>query len=1063
MDEQLTEKLPESSGWADYRATPATDEVDPWAWIDEQAPAEPEVDVSALDVTAVLVTLDAEDWLPDTLAGLARLDPPPTRLIAIDNASTDASRALLQRAHDHGILDAVSSGERDFGFGAAVAAALAADRSSSTRGEQEWLWLLHDDAVPAPDALRRLLTHVLTDSSVDVTGPKLLQPRRRRAAPRLSEVGASISGTGRRELMLDPGEVDQGQRDQPQARLGVSTCGMLVKAEVFDALGGFDPAIPVFRDGVEFGWRAHLHGYRVVTTPSARMSHRQVGRAGLRASGAAGPRPSKVDRELGMLVVAGHAPPARLPLVWLRLIWSCLLHAVGYLLGKAPGRARDEVAALFSFLTHPGRIREYRRRLRPLEVRPGAHDVVRTLRPPWWSSLRVAAEAFSGTLSDRYRSVAGDVEVASLDELTGDEFASVAEERPKYPWLSPVVIIGVLLVIASLIAARGLFGLGSLAAPSLLPAPESLGAAWGRAWDPIPGAPDQIPPPWLALIALGSSVLLGQPEWLVTLLLCGVVPLALLAVYPALRSLVVERRVRLWAAANYALLPVWLGGTNQGRLSLSVFAILLPMLVLAARSIVLRRPRVPEAWRGGWAAGVVLVGLAAFEPTIWLFALVAGIITAVRLRRTPRKIARIGLALGLPLLVLLPWLPSLIAAPGRLFVGPDAVTAPVTDPPAVWALLLGRETGAGLPPLWLGAIVFGVIWVVALIGLLRRPRRPLVVAGWVTAVLALATAIVLSRLVVAVPPVEAEARPWTGPYLLIAFAALVLAAAAGVDQLTAGIRGRSFSWVQPSAVLGAVLVALTTVVGAGWWLWAGATGPIERVRLDALPPYVRSAMVSPDRVRVLALEMDGERVAYSVLADDLNRLGDADRGFAFSGSTAARQQTEDAVLRLAAGTTDSDIAPALRDLGIGYLWVQGATEEQQSRIDNTPGLASASGNLDAVVWQLQPPATRRTTVDQQLRIGEAADPRWRAEQAGSELAPVPAGWQQGFRLAGGAGAADGSDAVVTLPTALRIWLLLQAIVLAVAAVLAAPGIRRAEVRDPTRTARRAAAVGGAGL
>jgi hypothetical protein len=42
-------------------------------------------------------------------------------------------------------------------------------------------------------------------------------------------------------------------------------------------------------------------------------------------------------------------------------------------------------------------------------------------------------------------------------------------------------------------------------------------------------------------------------------------------------------------------------------------------------------------------------------------------------------------------------------------------------------------------------------------------------------------------------------------------------------------------------------------------------------------------------------------------------------------------------------------------------------------------------------------------------------------------------------------------------------LLLQAIVLAVAAVLAAPGIRRAEVRDPTRTARRAAAVGGAGL
>ena len=43
------------------------------------------------------------------------------------------------------------------------------------------------------------------------------------------------------------------------------------------------------------------------------------------------------------------------------------------------------------------------------------------------------------------------------------------------------------------------------------------------------------------------------------------------------------------------------------------------------------------------------------------------------------------------------------------------------------------------------------------------------------------------------------------------------------------------------------------------------------------------------------------------------------------------------------------------------------------------------------------------------------------------------------------------------------WLLIgQGIVLAVGAVLAAPGIRRPEVRDPTKTARRAAAFGGGG-
>ena len=39
----------------------------------------------------------------------------------------------------------------------------------------------------------------------------------------------------------------------------------------------------------------------------------------------------------------------------------------------------------------------------------------------------------SGAASDRYRSVAGDVDAASLDEMTGDDFSSVADERPRHP------------------------------------------------------------------------------------------------------------------------------------------------------------------------------------------------------------------------------------------------------------------------------------------------------------------------------------------------------------------------------------------------------------------------------------------------------------------------------------------------------------------------------------------------------------------------------------------------------------------------------------------------------
>jgi GT2 family glycosyltransferase len=1056
----------------------------PWAWADFVDDNETErVDISRAQVMAVLVTLDAARWLPATLEALGKLTTRPTRLIAIDNSSTDTTRTLLDDAYHQGLLDAVYEGKREFGFGAAVKAALQFDAAdlqddADTIGfravsahDTHWLWLLHDDAAPAPDALYQLLSHVTIDPSVDLTGPKLLLPRRRHGGQPISEIGVSISGTGRRELELDVDEIDQGQRDEPQERLGVSTCGMLVRTAVWEQLDGLDPALPVFRDGVEFGWRAHLNGYSVVTTPKAQITHRQVGRAGLRPRGLTGRRPGKLDRLLGMLVVAGHAPRKSLPLVWLRLVWSCLVRAVGYLIGKVPGRALDEMLALGSFVAHPGRLRDLRSRTAAIDPTPGTRDVVESLRPPWWSGLRVGLDALTGAASERYRSVAGDSDVASIDELTGDDFSSAADDRPKNLWLSPAAITTAVAIVASLIAARSLFGRGSLVAPALLPAQDNVIGLWRSVMSAIPGAPAQVTPPWEALVALASTAMFGQPEWLITLLLCGVVPLSLLAAYPLARRVINDRRVRLWVCGTYALLPVLLGGTNQGRLVLSVVAVSLPLLVMAARALVLRRTRTPEAWRGGWGAGVVLVALVAFEPSMIIFALLAGVLGAIVLRRSPRKVGRIGIALGVPLLVLLPWWPTLISTPGRLLVGPDSALAGVTPAAPAWQLFLGRDFGPGLPPLWAGAVVFGVIWVVAFLGLARRPARRAVLAAWAAALVAFGMAVLLSRLVVSVPPAGTEVRPWVGSYLLLGFAALLISAGMGLDGISTDIKERSFSWLQPASVLAGIAVCLISVGGAVWWVLAGAHGPIERSRLDAIPPYVMNAMESDERPRLLAIDLTDGTGRYAVLADDHLRLGDADRGFTFGGSVAARDQVDDLVVRLVAGTADSDIKPQLTNLGIGYVWVTGANSETKARIDNTPGLGTASGNERGIIWKLEPPVARSVVADgsarlplgpppapvpggsqdRQLRIGESADVRWRSELNGRTLTPAADGWQQVFALP-----ADGGTVTYTLPS-LMPWLLpFQGLILLVAGVLAAPAIRRPEVRDPAKTARRAA-------
>ena len=1066
--------------------TPGTallDPDDPWAWA--SATDDPEIiDISHCRVTAVLVTQNAAGWLAETLTALAGLTRRPDRVIAIDNESTDDTLALLDDAIQRREIDAVYLGRHGYGYGDAIRSALVQDEAehgSTAAAADDWLWLLHDDAAPAPEALAQLLGQVVTDPGIDITGPKLLRPRRRHRPYQISELGVSISNSGRRHLGLDSGEIDQGQRDQPVRRLGVSSCAMLVRRTVWDELGGFDPAIPGFRDGVEFGWRAQLAGHRVVTTPAATVVHRQVGRAGLRPSGSGGLHPDKADREFGMALVAAHASGPALPFVWLRLIFGCIVHAIGYLIGKVPGRAAEEIAAARSFACHPRRITRMRKRLRELTVDPRGEAAVERLRPGRLSGIKAAIDVITAAIGNRYVAIAGSAPGgASLDELTSDELPSAPEEKKTNPWLSPIVLALLVSVVGAVVAARHLIGLGQLTSPYLMPVSTDLGDLWHTFTAAIPGAPGSTGAPWTGLIALAGTAFVGQPEWLITVLMLGTVPLGLLSIYPLLRRVIDDRRIRLWAASSYALLPVLLGGTNQGRLLLSVAAILLPLLAIAGRALVVRRVGNPEAWRGGWGTGLVLTALAAFEPSLLAIAVVLAVVAAFTVARQPRKIGRLAIAIGVPLVILSPWWPTVVRTWGRLLTGPDPALQGTAEPASGWMFLIGRDGGVGLPPLWVGGIVFGAIWCVALGGLLRSPRRRAVIAGWVIGLVGLAAAIVLSRLLVTVPTLDTLTRPYAGLYLLLGFGALVLAGAVGLDGYTKELGSQSFSVAQPLSVLAGVLAGLIALLGAGWWVAAGATGPIDRSELNRIPPYIVDAQTSAAGVRTLAIDLNDGRADYSVVQGNGNRLGDAERGFAFGGSKAAQQEVAGVVGRLVSGSGDSEVATDLADLGVNYVWVSGADDDVRNRISNTPGLAGASGNSTASVWQLSRPTSRvrlvsgeqvtrlsdpvstgnsvqipASSLQRTLRLGVPVDSRWTATLNGKPLTTAQDGnWQQSFVMP-----ESGGELKVELKSPIPWFPLGQGIALLITIVLAAPAVRRPEVRDPMLDARRVATAG----
>ncbi|HCA85458.1 MAG TPA: family 2 glycosyl transferase, partial [Streptomyces sp.] len=566
-------------------------------------------------VTAVLVSHDGARWLPEALAGLIGQERPVQNVIAADTGSADESAALLTETLGP---DRVLHLARRSGFGTAVDEAVrtagvltpddlpylkrpsgwdpatrtwhddAYDLPDLPHGEPvQWLWLLHDDCAPEPDALAELLRVVESSPSAVIVGPKLLGWYDRR---QLLEAGVTIARSGRRWTGLDRREQDQGQHDQVRPVLAVSTAGMLIRRDVWEELGGFDRRLPLMRDDVDLCWRAQSAGHQVLIAPDAMLRHAEASareRRPIDCIGRSVANPHRVDKAGAVYTMLANTRGATLLYVMFRLVLGTLLRTLAYLVGKVPGQALDEIAGLFGVLLRPERILAARRR----RGRPAVEaSELRPLFPPAGATVRATAEAVVGNFSGKPEPDSasggrhGAVETGpggdDADFLEIEQFARLKRiaRRP-----GPVVFLVLLLV--SLIACRGLFGGGALSGGALLPAPPDASELWARwtvLWQPVGTGSTESAPPYLAVIAALATLLFGSTGAAITLLLVCSVPLAGLTAYFASRPLVESRLVRAWAGVAYAFLPAVTGALAGGKLGTAVLAVLLPLMARTA-------------------------------------------------------------------------------------------------------------------------------------------------------------------------------------------------------------------------------------------------------------------------------------------------------------------------------------------------------------------------------------------------------------------------------------------------------------------------------------------------
>ncbi len=900
-------------------------------------------------VTALLVSHDGVRWLPAVIDGLASQTRPVDAVVAVDTSSSDGSAELLRERLGH---DAVLSGQPRSSYATAVRRGL---DSLPPRVDDEWVWLLHDDSAPAPDALERLLE--VASPGIAILGPKL---REWPSLRRLLELGVTISGTGRRETGLERGEYDQGQHDRQRDVLAVNTAGMLVRREVLDQIG-FDNRLPVFGNDVDFGWRAARAGHRTVVVPAAVVFHVEAAHRGVRRTELTGRRFHRAEREAALYTLLVNGSGRGLPWRLVRLFVGSLLRILGFLLVRSPGEAYDELAALVATYLRPGRIiagRAVRRRTATVR-----HMDVKHLLAPTWVPYRHGLDLVSDVASAVVNQ-ATDLSAARREHAyaqTGpvdEDSESLAPDTGLVARLvlSPVAWAFVGLLALAAIGMRGHLGAGMLSGGALLPPPDGAGHWWSTAfagWHDLGVGSTAPAAPYLLPLAAAATLLFGKAWLVVDLLLFFAVPVATWGAFRFLRRITGSWPTALWGGLAYGLYPVLSGSVQQGRLGTVVAALVLPWLAHSAIFLV-AGGTADRRWRAAFRTALWLALLSAFAPiglVLGLLASLVGLGLCAVLRRDlfARVWAPVAAAWSAAFALLLPW--ALFtwwhqgAASWLLEAGRPA--SELIGTLSALDIVAGRPGEVAGAPAWLS---IGVA-VAAVVALARADTRARVLVAWGFALLGLLSTALLAGARVELDYLGTDVRVWLGVPLLLVQAAWVTA----VSLAGAGIRERladhAFGWRQPAGVVVAVAAVLAPLFGLAWWVATGADGVVDRRPVTAVPDYMTDAAQRDPRQGVLVVRGDqAGGFRYLLLRERGLRIGDD------SVLPSAREQRPlTALVGVLASTPGPETVQGLADTGVRYVYAPRPVDQQLAgNLDSLSGVAPASSLVQGSrAWMLE--------------------------------------------------------------------------------------------------------------
>jgi GT2 family glycosyltransferase len=795
-------------------------------------------------VVAVVVVHDPGPWFDQTLASLVAQDYPNLNTLFLLTSDTDEALAGEITSFLPDAFVRPLGGNP--GFGAAANEVL-----RLVEGGSGFFLFCHDDVALEADAVR-MMVEELYRSNAGVVGPKLVSWDDPAV---LQHVGLGLDRFGEVDPITEAGEYDQEQHDAVRDVFALPSACLLVRADLFRALGGFDPAISFHGDDIELCWRIHLSGARVVVAPQARVRHREELEV----------RRPDLDHDVlrarhRMRTVATLTSGGRLPL---RSLETTVLTLVEMVVGLFTGRIGEAWASLRALIGLVPRTPALLARRRTVaKVRQVPDDEILDLQ-----------NRGSARLSSYLRA--------------RDTATYVGVERNVRRWRSRSLgpaIAWVVVVAGILLASRTMIDTRVPSVGEFLPLPDSPRDLWrdfASAWSPAGLGNTTANPTGWAAVALASPLWFARSGLGLTVIVVGLVLLGVAGAWK-LATLFPTNRARVTALVVYAAVPLTPGVISTGRLTALVAYAAVPWFVHLLRAAVGIGTADPAVTGDGLVDGLfelsirerarrtavlavvtaLAVGIApAVLPVVALIALLLGLATLIAAGwRNAVWMAGLGLAACAGAFVLnLPWSltwswddmvsPTLAGAPGRGLVD-------------VASMAIGQGRLEEL------ALALYVPVVIALA--IARAWR----FTWAVRAAFLVT--VFGALAVLQDRDALPARvPDVGVLLVPVALGMAISAAAAVASFGRDVAGRTFGWRQPAGVLSLMAVAVgvfpavLTLTDGSWFAPRTTLVDVAEAQLPDDPDIGDYRVLYIGDPRLLPVPVDdlGDGVAMAVVDD----------------------------------------------------------------------------------------------------------------------------------------------------------------------------------------------------